>query len=107
MRDRLRIGLSSRGSTLRVVTIGDLDFQGSPQLANYVDTVASTFDSPIELDLRGIRAIDPHGVSLLIRLRRRFRRRLRIIPSEPVARTVHFVARGARNRRNAATADGA
>ena len=87
-----------RGTLVAVVTAGVLDRAGSTRLATYLDMVAATVEHPIELDLRGVTAIDPHGVGLLIRLRRRFLARLAIIPSETVARTVHFVARAERNR---------
>jgi len=96
---RLSIRLAMRGTAPRVIVRGVLDRASAGQLAEYLDTVVSTFAGTIELDLRGIRRIDPTGVALLVRLQRRLRARVAILPSEAVARTVHFVAEGERNRR--------
>jgi anti-anti-sigma regulatory factor len=98
-RRRLTIGLAPRGASLRVVTAGTLDGEGASRLERYVDEVASRFEAAIELDMRAVTAIDPDGVRLLIGLRRRFRRRLRIVPSGEIAATVRSaVTRGERNR---------
>ncbi len=100
MGERLTIGLEARGASVRVVTAGVLDEETARALAGYLQTVASTYQSAIELDLRAVTAIDPAGVRVLLELRRQFRRRLRIVPSRAIARTVHFVARSERNRRS-------
>jgi len=84
---------------VRVVAVGELDGDDASRLASYLDAVAFTFDGRIDLDLRAIDRIDARGVSMLIGLRRRFGRRVRIVPSEGVARAVHFVARSEHNRR--------
>ena len=98
MREGLAIALWPRGGAVRVAAAGKLDREGSPRLATYLEIVAETFKGPLELDLRGVSAVDGDGVRLLVGLQRTFRRRLRIIPSEAVAHTVHVAARPARSR---------
>lgn len=99
MPERLSIHLTKGATFVTVVAVGELDRDDASRLDRFVDAVAFTFDGRIELDLRGLGRIDQQGVHTLIRLRRRIGRRLRIIPSEDVARAIKFVARSERNRR--------
>jgi anti-anti-sigma regulatory factor len=94
------IRLLMRESTPRVVVGGELDHRAVGQLSDYLDGIARRFAERIELDLSAVRRIDPAGVKFLVRARRRFGDgRILIVPSEAIARTVHFVAQGERNRR--------
>ena len=99
MPERVLIALTKGATFAAILAVGELDRDDASRLAAYVDTVAFTFDGRIALDLRGLERIDEYGVAVLIGLRQRLGRRLRIIPSESVARAVHFVARSERNRR--------
>jgi anti-anti-sigma factor len=97
---RLSIRLAVRESVPVVAVGGELDHSAERRLSKYVAAVAATVGGRIELDLRSVRSIDPAGVRLLVEMRRRFgAERLSIVPSEAVARAVHFVAIGERNRR--------
>ena len=102
MTERLTIALAKGATFAAVVAVGEFDRDDASRLAAYVDAVAFTFDGRIDLDLRGLERIDAHGVRMLLGLRRRLGRRLRIVPSEGVARAVHFVALSERNRREGA-----
>jgi ABC-type transporter Mla MlaB component len=97
--ERVHIALTKGATFATVVAVGELDRDDASRLASFVDTVAFTFDGVINVDLRGLERIDEDGVIMLIGLRRRLGRRLRIIPSESVARAVHYVVRSERNRR--------
>ena len=99
MSERLTIALSKGATFAAVVAVGEFDRGDASRLAAYVDAVAFRFDGRIDLDLRGLEHIDEHGVSMLILLRRRLGRRLRIVPSDGVARAVHFAVLSERNRR--------
>lgn len=99
MPERFSISLTRGATFLTVVAVGELDRDDATRLDKYLDVVAFTFDGRIDLDLRGLERIDPFGVLTLINVRRRLGRRLRIIPSESVARAINFVARSERNRR--------
>ena len=97
-RERLTIALAKGATFAAVVAAGEFGRGDASRVAACVDAVAFTWDGRIDLDLRGLERIDEHGVRMLIGLRRRLGRRLRIVPSEDVARAVHLVALGERNR---------
>ena len=98
-RSRISIRLAKRGSLPRVVVAGVLDRPAVGQLSEYLDTLAWSFPGAIELDLAGVRRIDPSGVALLVSVRRRLRGRVAIVPSAAITQTVHYVAEAERNRR--------
>ena len=100
MSDRLTIALAKGATFAAVVAVGECGRGDAPRLAACVETVAHTWDGRIELDLRGLERIDEHGVNMLVALRRRLGRRLRVVPSEDVARAVRFVALSERNRQD-------
>jgi len=95
------VGLALRDGVPRASFGGALTRGTCGLLAEHLDTVLGAFrDRRIELDLTGVREIDPAGVAFLVRLRRVHpRERLAIIPGERIAHTVHYVVKGERNRR--------
>jgi hypothetical protein len=96
-----RVGLALRDGIPRASFGGELTWRTCGLLAEHLDAVLGTFrDRRVELDLTGVREIDPAGVAFLVRLRRvHARDRLAIIPGDRITHTVHYVARGERNRR--------
>ena len=98
MSDRLTIALAKGATFAAVVAVGEFGRGDASRLAACIDAVAFAWDGRIDLDLRGLERIDESGVRVLIGLRRRLGRRLRIVPSEGVAQTVHFVALSERTR---------
>ncbi len=89
------IDTERRGPMLRIRAVGALGARASFRLHDEFYRALATDARTIVIDLRNVTAISRETISSLAFMQRRAGRRLRIIPSDTVARAVRGLARGA------------